>query len=82
MVIAAASSGTGRAISFDYRQRHLLSTQRRQAGILVNVHSDRPVSAEAGNSNLSAQVRMDNLLKANRKMAGDIRADMGTGIAE
>jgi len=25
---------------------------------------------------------MDNLLKANRKMAGDIRADMGTGIAE
>jgi hypothetical protein len=33
--------------AFNDRKRHLFSTQRRQTGILVDVHSDAPVSAEA-----------------------------------
>lgn len=33
--------------AFYHRQRHLLSTQRRETGILMDVHSDPPVSAEA-----------------------------------
>lgn len=33
--------------AFNDRQRHFLSTQRREAGILVDVHSDPPVNAEA-----------------------------------
>ncbi|CCV08275.1 hypothetical protein MESS2_730171 [Mesorhizobium metallidurans STM 2683] len=33
--------------AFYNRKRHLLSTQRREAGILVDVRSDPPVSAEA-----------------------------------
>lgn len=33
--------------AFYHRKRHLLSTQRRETGILVDVHSDPPMSAEA-----------------------------------
>lgn len=43
---------SGRCLGFgktalDDAKRHLLSTQRRQTGIVVDVHSDPPVSAEA-----------------------------------
>ena len=43
---------------------HLLSTQRRETGILVDVHSDPPGVLKLGNSSLLGPVRMDNLLKA------------------
>lgn len=33
--------------AFYHRQRHLLSTQRRETGILMDVYSDPPTSAEA-----------------------------------
>ena len=46
------------------RQRHLLSTQRCETGILMDVHSDPPANLKCGNSSLLGPVRMDNLLKA------------------
>src|SRR5690606_5076776 len=43
---------------------HFPSTQRRQSGILMNVHSERSWKLRCGNSSLLNPLRMDNLLKA------------------
>ena len=51
-------------VAFHNRKRHLLSTQGRETGILMDVHSDPPTNLKRGNSSLLGQVRMDNLLKA------------------
>src|SRR5262245_23086706 len=55
--------GWGKA-AFNDRKRHLLSTQRRETGILMNVHSGPPTNLKRDNSSLLGRARMDNLLKA------------------
>ena len=55
--------GLGKGAFYD-RKRHLLSTQRRETGILMDVHSDPPANLKRGNSSLLGRVRMDNLQKA------------------
>lgn len=51
---------TPQSSAFHDSQRHLLSRQRRETGILMDVHSDPPAKLKPDNSSLLGQVRMDN----------------------
>lgn len=46
------------------RYRHFFSTQWRQSGILMDVHSEQSWKLRCGNSSLLNLLRMDDLLKA------------------
>ena len=58
----ARGSGLGHP-ALHYGANHLLSTFRRQAGILVGVHSVLRESLLSGDISVPGQDRMDNLLK-------------------
>jgi hypothetical protein len=58
----ARGSGLGHP-ALHYGANHLLSTFRRQAGILVGVHSVLRESLLSGDISVPGRNRMDNLLK-------------------
>ena len=61
-VVPARGSGPAQP-AIHYRTHHLLSTFRRQAGILVHVHSVLRESLLFGDISVHGWGRMDNLLK-------------------